>query len=47
MLTEGRQFLAIILEESGENIMSVKPEGVRMIAAKGATCGDFAHFLVC
>ena len=40
MLTVGRQFLAIILEELGGKIMSVNKEGVRLIAAKGATCGD-------
>ena len=42
MLTVGRQFLAIILEELGGKIMSVNKEGVRLIAAKGATCGDLS-----
>ena len=45
MLTEGRQFLAIILEELGGKMMSVSKEGVRMIAAKGAICGDLSTSL--
>ena len=37
--------LATILEELGVKIMSVNKEGVRMIAAKGATCGDLSTSL--
>ena len=45
MFTVGRQCLAIILEELGGKTMSVNKEGVRMIAAKGATCGDLSTSL--
>ena len=45
MLTVGRQFLAIILEELGGKITSVNKEGVRMIAANGATCGGLSTSL--
>ena len=35
----------IILEELRGKIMSVNKEGVRMIAAKDATCGDLSTSL--
>ena len=40
MLTVGRQFLARIWEEN-----NVREQGVCMIAAKGATCGDLSTSL--
>ena len=46
MLTVGRQFLAIILEDLAGKILSVNKVGVRMIAAKGATCGDLSTCLL-
>ena len=40
-----KTILAIILEELGGKIMFVNKEGVRMIAAKEATCDDLSTSL--
>ena len=45
MLTGGRHFFVIILEELGGKIMSMNKEGMRMIAAKRATCGNLSTCL--
>ena len=45
MLTVGRHFLAILLEELGRKRVSVNKGSECMIAAKEATCGDLSTSL--